>query len=475
VLLIGLTANAALGWWWADPVAALVIAAVAVEEGRDAWRGDACCMPGAEFSHDLVMPVRHDRRVRGRFWWVWSGEALSLFGDLSFEVAFAWLILSTSGSPGTLGLVLVVGGVPRALLLLAGGAITDRFSPRAVMLVSHLGRAVAVTALTVLVAADALRLWHLYAIAVTFGVAEAFFWPASASIVPTLVAPDRLPRANALVGAAEQAARLGGPLLGGVLVALGGNVAAMAFNAATFLVAAGTVLAAPRTAAGQPTPLSLVSVGAEIRAGLRYAARSFEIRIVLVVVSAATLSYAGLFRVGLPALSQHFSDGTGRGAVGLGVLLAAWGLGQLAGTVAAAVTGLPRRWGLLIVVMAVAEGATFAVLGFVPTVAVAAMLLALLGVGVAYSSDVALPTFVQTRTPPELLGRVNSLIDLPRVSLEPVSVAVLGLLAAIDVRWAFVAAAVPTLAAGVWLALSPRARRMTAAAGPAGVSPPPGT
>jgi divalent metal cation (Fe/Co/Zn/Cd) transporter len=42
-LLVGLGANAVLGWWWADPVAALLIAGVAVDEGRDAWRGDACC------------------------------------------------------------------------------------------------------------------------------------------------------------------------------------------------------------------------------------------------------------------------------------------------------------------------------------------------------------------------------------------------------------------------------------------------
>jgi divalent metal cation (Fe/Co/Zn/Cd) transporter len=45
VLLVGLLANATLGWWWADPLAALVIAAVAVKEGREAWRGDACCAP----------------------------------------------------------------------------------------------------------------------------------------------------------------------------------------------------------------------------------------------------------------------------------------------------------------------------------------------------------------------------------------------------------------------------------------------
>ncbi|WP_265523429.1 cation diffusion facilitator family transporter [Oerskovia flava] len=45
VLLVGLVLNSTLGWTWADPLAALVIAAVAVKEGRDAWRGDACCTP----------------------------------------------------------------------------------------------------------------------------------------------------------------------------------------------------------------------------------------------------------------------------------------------------------------------------------------------------------------------------------------------------------------------------------------------
>jgi divalent metal cation (Fe/Co/Zn/Cd) transporter len=46
VLLVGLAVNSLFGWWWADPVAALVIGAVAVKEGREAWRGDACCAPG---------------------------------------------------------------------------------------------------------------------------------------------------------------------------------------------------------------------------------------------------------------------------------------------------------------------------------------------------------------------------------------------------------------------------------------------
>jgi divalent metal cation (Fe/Co/Zn/Cd) transporter len=52
-LLVGLGANAVAGWWWADPAAALLIAAVAVREGREAWRGDACCAaPGFDPADD---------------------------------------------------------------------------------------------------------------------------------------------------------------------------------------------------------------------------------------------------------------------------------------------------------------------------------------------------------------------------------------------------------------------------------------
>jgi hypothetical protein len=199
--------------------------------------------------------------------------------------------------------------------------------------------------------------------------------------------------------------------------------------------------------------LSVGAVFGEIRAGLSYAGRNVEVRIVLSVVAAGTLSYSGLFTVALPALARN--------SLVLGAMFAAWGLGQLVGTLSATVTGLPRRWGLLIIGMAAAEGTSFAVLGAVPRYQLAVVLLALLGAGVAYSSDVALPSFVQTRTPADLLGRVNSLLDLPRVALAPLSIAGMGLLAAIDVRLAFAFAALPMLLVGLVMATNRRARQLT--------------
>jgi MFS family permease len=315
----------------------------------------------------------------------------------------------------------------------------------------------------VLAAAGVVHVWHLVAIGVVVGISDAFFAPASGSILPSLVAKADLPRANAMVGASEQVSFLVGPVLGGLLVAVAGTPFAIGFNAATFFVAALSLLAAPRRVPVATDPYSLREVFREIGAGFAYARRNAEVRIVLLLVGAATLSYSGLFSVGLPALSRNFAGG----AFVLGVMVSAWGLGQLIGTLAAAVTGLPKRWGVLIIAMTIVEGSAFAVLGFVPHYVVAVVLLALLGIGVAYSTDVALPTFVQTRTPEAMLGRVNSLIGLPRVGLAPLSVAGFGLLAALGVRWAFFAAAVPMLLVGFGLAVSGKARALTTETDPA--------
>ncbi len=389
-----------------------------------------------------------------QFRWVWLGESVAILGDVSFLVAFSWLILGISDA-AMLAAVLLTVAIPRGVLMLVGGAFTDRFSPRTVMLVSHLARGIAVAALTGLYLTGTLAIWHLFAIGLLFGVADAFFWPASVSIIPTLVPREQLARANALAASGEQAARLVGPLLGGALVALGGLGWVFGLNACAMFFAAASLLGVRKVKVEEQEQLSVLR---QIRSGLGYAARSVEIRIVVALIAAATLSYSGLFAVGLPALAK--SSG---GALVLGMMLSAWGLGQLAGTLSASVTGLPRRWGLLIIGMAFLEGVSFAVLGFVPNNLVAVALLALLGFGVAYSTDVALPTFVQTTTPPAMLGRVSSVLELPRVLLEPVSVAAMGLLATGDVRWAFLAAAVPMLLVSLALAASRRARALRTA------------
>src|SRR5262249_14834556 len=105
---------------------------------------------------------------------LWSGEGISVMGDQFYLIALPWLVLHLTGNALTMGTVLAVVGIPRALFMLLGGALTDRLSPRLLMLASNLLRLALVSLLAALVFGGFIQLWMLYAFALLFGLADAF-------------------------------------------------------------------------------------------------------------------------------------------------------------------------------------------------------------------------------------------------------------------------------------------------------------
>ena len=386
---------------------------------------------------------------------MWAGQTASLLGDGAQAVALAWLVLTLTGSPLALGSVLLVGAVPRAAVVLVGGTTSDRWSPRALLVASNGARALVAGALAALTASGSIELWQLFVGSAVFGLADAFFLPAAGAIVPELVADDGdLARANALLGASEQGAMLLGPAFGGLVVAALGPGGAFGLNAISFVLAAAGLLPAPVRAAARSAAAGGVWGG--VREGLAHAWGRVELRVLLLVISVESLTYNGVFGVGLPAQARSLAQGP----VALGILYSSWGCGQLAGALSAGWTGLPRRWGPLMIAMTAAAGVAFVALGLVPALGPDAAILALLGFGVAYSSDVALPTWVQRSTSPELLGRVNGLIELPRSGLAPISLVVFGALACSRLPAAFVACGAAMLVTAAAAAASRPARRL---------------
>ena len=116
--------------------------------------------------------------------------------------------------------------IPRAALMVVGGAYVDRLSPRRVMLASNVVRLVAVAALGAVVLSGGIQLWMLYAFALVFGIADAFFFPAVTAIVPAVVPGEQLSQANAIVQGTAQLTVFVGPALAGVLIAVFGSSAA---------------------------------------------------------------------------------------------------------------------------------------------------------------------------------------------------------------------------------------------------------
>ena len=149
------------------------------------------------------------------------GESISVFGNFFMLIALAWVVLEATGSGLALGTVMMAAAIPRAVFMLFGGVVSDRLSPRLVMLVSNTAQGVLVALLAFLVFAGTVELWHLYILMVIFGIVGAFFLPAMMTMIPRLVSKDRLEAANSLVIATSQLSAFIGPASAGFVVAAG--------------------------------------------------------------------------------------------------------------------------------------------------------------------------------------------------------------------------------------------------------------
>ena len=145
---------------------------------------------------------------------LWAGMVVSLLGDGIYFVAIAWLVYDLTSSPGALSLVGLAWSLGMVGFLLLGGVAADRVERRRLMLTADAVRLVCVAAMGVLALTGAVEVWHLAALSLVYGTAEAFFSPAFSSTIPLLVPPGRLVQANALQEVVRPMAfRLAGPAL----------------------------------------------------------------------------------------------------------------------------------------------------------------------------------------------------------------------------------------------------------------------
>jgi DHA3 family tetracycline resistance protein-like MFS transporter len=383
-----------------------------------------------------------------------GGMSVSLLGDGLFLVALTWQVYAISNTPTALATVGIAMTVPTVTCLLIGGAISDRYDRRVVMLVADAVRAVLLATLAALAATGSLALWQLLVAVVAYGAATAFFNPASDAIVPQLLPASALAQANSLDQLIRPLAlRLAGPALGGALVGTFGTAPAFGLDAASFAISIAALLSispAPAAAAAGAAG----TVGREVKAGLRYVRSHAWLWATLVSAAIAYLLFMGPIEVLLPYIVKNRLAG---GAGDLGLVFAAGGLGSLACAVAVGQLGLPRR--ALTFMYGTWTIATLSVAGY----GLARGLWGLMLASVLFNSletagTIAWATAKQRHVPAPLLGRVSSLDWLISIGLLPLSYALTGpISAALGVRTTLIGAGLlgavvtfaPLLLAGV--------------------------
>jgi MFS family permease len=150
------------------------------------------------------------------------------------NTALAFAVLDVTGSKRDLGFVLAARSIPQIVFILGGGVLSDRLPRNAVMVGSNLASMVTQGVLAALLLSGSAELWMLVTIAALNGFVSAFFFPASAGIVPQTVPPDMLQQANALLRLVLNSTAVVGAALGGILVVSLGPGWAIAIDAATF-------------------------------------------------------------------------------------------------------------------------------------------------------------------------------------------------------------------------------------------------
>lgn len=377
----------------------------------------------------------------------WFGEFVSVIGDHISIIAFPLLVLQMTGSVAMTGMVFAAQGLPRAILMLAGGAVVDRYSPRFVMLVTNMLRFVFVMLVAYFLYIDAVTLELVFGMALLFGIADAFFYPANIAIVPSLVAKDQLKQANALVQGSVWVGVIIGPAIAGVVIAdeitvMGHEVGQMAatyesnrlgfaraffLDGLTFAVSFLSLMFVKARILDEDGEEDKKSMLAEVKEGIKWVWGQPTIRLAFFGIAGLEFFFQTPIFVGLPALAkERFLEP----AYVYGLMITAYGCGAIVGVTAGGyVKQMNERIMVRIMFLVfMGSGASIGLIVLYEPYWWAMLLFFLSGSGDSFVW-VNFTTWVQKKTPEKLLGRVMSIFTFMSVGLIPVASIILG--------WAF--------------------------------------
>jgi MFS family permease len=366
------------------------------------------------------------------FRWMMAGGTISMLGDQFTLIALPWLVLQMTHDPLALGLVLAVMGVPRAIFILIGGALVDRYSPKRVLMLTKYANAILLGLLSVLVLSNAMTMPIVYALALGIGLASAFSIPSGSSMLPNVVAPEYLHMANGIMMSTRVLTSLAGPLLAGVLIAFSGHDAgavadsrglgiAFALDALTFIGTAWTLHQVQMHAgAVRAAPEAVLRA---VASGIAMVWRDQEMRAAFLYWGVISLVVGGTMQVAMPVLANSRLGG----AAALGLVMGGHAGGALLGMSLSSIKSGLRigTLGTTLLAADAAAGLVLMLMGGVDTAWQATALMLVLG-ALSGFMQVAVFTWIQRRVPREMLGRTMSIFMFILLGLAPLAASATG-------------------------------------------------
>ena len=339
-----------------------------------------------------------------RLFWL-NGATQAMAQGMQFLI-LGWLVLDITGSSYQLGLVVFAFGLPNIPFALLGGVVADRANRLKLLILTRICVSTLIFALAILRISDLLEIWHVYAVVFLLGTIQGLNMPARQAIVADLVERDDMMNAVALHTMVNQTGQIIGPAAAGGIIELAGIGPALLVNAGLYLSGIGFLLfitGLPRRSATKG-----VTLLAELGAGWQ-CIRSTPILLTVIGMTLAFAFFALSFRQVMPAIAQEVLE---IGAGGTGLLLLAVGLGSLFGNLILAGLGDFRRKAGLLMASVLLQSVFLTLFAWSPWPWVSWIILLFVG---AMSFGFFVPlvvTLIQLNVPPELRGRVLSILGL---------------------------------------------------------------
>lgn len=361
-----------------------------------------------------------------RFFTIWSGQALSLFGSSLVHFALIWWLTQKTGSATALAVASLAGLLPQVLFGPFAGALVDRWDRRWVMVLADGSIAVATLILVYLFATDQAQSWHVYAILVVRSLGSALHYPAMLASTPLMVPEDKLTRVNGLNQTLQGLNAMVAPPLGALLISFLPTQKILMIDVATAMIAISPLLF---FSIPQPIRKGFSQLEAkptllhDVREALSYM-RSWPglvaILVMAIIINGLLTPASSL----MPLLvTKHF----GQGPLQLGFVDTAWGVGMIAGGLLLSVWGGFKRKIATTLTGIIGIGVGIIFVGLAPAGWFGMALAGMVIVGVTNPiANGPLMAIVQSVIKPEMQGRVMSLISTFATGITPISLMVAG-------------------------------------------------
>jgi len=345
-------------------------------------------------------------------------DGLGLIGSYFYQIALPGLVLELGGSAADVGLTILLSGVSRIGLMIFGGALSDAFSPKLLLMAANLARLGLVLALAGLAASSRLSLGVLMGFNLAFGITEAIGLPSRATLLPGLVQSGQLQRANVMAAGQEKLIGMLGPAAAGAIVFhatiwLNSPVAVSAFIIQALALSTSLLFlrsVRPDSSGcsdkerGQKTP------AAPLNELVRLIRLHKHLGVSILMVLAVNGISIGPLCIGLPILAiSRFTNSAGA----LGILMSASSGGALLGAILPELLPRPPSRHILPIILGVIglSGAGLFILFTAEALISAALAALMVGMLLAYVNVIGV-TQVQLNTPPAFMGRVMGVLNL---------------------------------------------------------------